>query len=392
MKTSDHLNIVIHTPDFPLWDGGISTVAYEYAKTLQGFGHGVTVITPEQTDKDRGWDHARPFSVLRLKKRKAFWLQYAGGLFTTQKFIKRKKIDLLLSFRWNVSGMVCGQISCQFQIPHFQWFHGNELFDRHLLSPRWDSKMRRALVGACLNVCISGFTEGLLKERINVPFQSQVIPLGVDIKRFYPVVDSGVAKKKLGLAGKMVILTLARLVKRKGHDLVIRSLPNLLKTFPNLIYLIAGKGNYESKLKSLVEEMGVIQNVRFDGFVPEDVKASYYQACDFYVMPSGEDLEKGDVEGFGLTFLEANACGKPVIGGRSGGCVEAISHGVSGYLVNPWEPAQVEERLREWIDNPERYREISESALRHVRENYTWEKSTQKVLDAYHQLFSASSS
>jgi glycosyltransferase involved in cell wall biosynthesis len=124
-------NILIHTPDFPLWDGGISTVACDYAKALTLAGHRVVVVTPEQTPEDRPWDQHQPFRILRTKKHKAFWLQFLDGLRVTRKLMHSVSFDFAISQRWNVSGLICHVLYRREKVPHLQWFHGNEIYDRH---------------------------------------------------------------------------------------------------------------------------------------------------------------------------------------------------------------------------------------------------------------------
>src|SRR5574341_1935580 len=128
---SKSYNILIHTPDFPLWDGGISTLAFEYAKAFTLAGQRVVVITPEQTPEDRRWDPRQPFRVLRTRKHKAFWLQYVDGLRVARNFVRSSSVDFTMSLRWNVSGLIGHYLSKRYEIPHLQWFSGNEIYDRH---------------------------------------------------------------------------------------------------------------------------------------------------------------------------------------------------------------------------------------------------------------------
>jgi phosphatidylinositol alpha-1,6-mannosyltransferase len=372
---------LIHTPDFPLWDGGIAAVGYEYARALTLAGHHVVVVTQEQTPEDRAWDQRQPFRVLRLKKRKAFWLQYLDGLRVTRSLVRSTRFDFTMSLRWNVSGLICHDLSQRHNIPHLQWFNGNEIYDRHRKGI-WARLLLRSIQEAKVNVSISRFAENALQATVPFGFRSVVVYLGVNCEQFSPVADTQriELRKELGVEGSIVLLSLGRLVERKGQDLVIAALPELVKRYPNLLYVIVGRGRDRDRLMGLVERHGVGKFVRFDGFVPDDRKAAYYRACDIYLMPSREIPERGDVEGFGLTFLEANACGKPVIGGRSGGCVEAIEHGVNGLLVDPASSREVADAIASLLDNPDGYRRMSERAVEHVRARFSWEASAQRVV------------
>jgi phosphatidylinositol alpha-1,6-mannosyltransferase len=124
-------------------------------------------------------------------------------------------------------------------------------------------------------------------------------------------------------------------VERKGQDKVIEALPLIKREIPDIRYVICGRGNDEARLRRIAAEKGVAGEVVFAGFVPNEERGAFYDACDVYVMPSREIPEKGDIEGFGMTYLEANSFGKPVIGGMSGGVSEAVIDGVTGLLVDP---------------------------------------------------------
>lgn len=374
-------DILIHTPDFPLWDGGIATVAFEYASAFTQAGHRVVVMTPQQTPEDRQWDQRQPFRVIRTAKHKAFWLQFLDGWRVTRAVVRSEAFDLMISQRWNVSGLICHVLSKRAKIPHFQWFHGNEIYDRHRKG-MWARLLLRSIRDARSNVCLSRFCENALQANVPFGFRSSVIHPGVSSDQFGPVTDAEriTLRKRLGFDGSIVLLSLGRLVERKGQDLVIAALPELVKKYPDLLYVIVGRGRDQERLAGLADRHGVARFVRFDGFVPDERKAEYYQACDVYVMPSREIPERGDVEGFGLTFLEANACGKPVIGGRSGGCGEAIQHGVNGFLVDPGSPRELIEAIATLLDDREAYRRMAQRSMEYVRSRFSWQVSAQQVL------------
>jgi phosphatidylinositol alpha-1,6-mannosyltransferase len=364
-----------------LWDGGIATVAFEYASALTRAGHRVVVMTPQQTPGDREWDRRQPFRVIRTAKHKAFWLQFLDGWRVASAVVRSEAFDLMISQRWNVSGLICHVLSKRAKIPHFQWFHGNEIYDRHRKG-LWARLLLQSIRDARSNVCLSRFCEHALQSTVPFGFNSSVIPPGVSGEQFGPVTDAEriTLRKRLGFDGSIVLLSLGRLVERKGQDLVIAALPELVKKYPDLLYVIVGRGRDRERLEGLADRRGVAKFVRFDGFVPDERKAEYYQACDVYVMPSREIPERGDVEGFGLTFLEANACGRPVIGGRSGGCGEAIQHGVNGFLVDPGSPRELIEAIAALLDDREAYRRMAQRSTEYVRSRFSWQASAQQVV------------
>ncbi len=183
-------------------------------------------------------------------------------------------------------------------------------------------------------VAVSRFTEAALISRMNVaPEAIALIPNGVDTAKFRMLADAGDVLERLGLAGRRCVLGVGRLVERKGFDQAIRAMPAILDAVPNVHYLIVGEGPSRSALENLIETLGLQDHVTLLGYVDDLTLVRIYAACELFLMPN-RTLANGDTEGFGLVFLEANACGLPAVGGRAGGAVDAILHGENGLLVN----------------------------------------------------------
>ena len=209
------------------------------------------------------------------------------------------------------------------------------------------------------------------------------------ILTIYPSVDLDVfrpgtaASDTFGVGDRRVILTVARLDQRKGHDVVLRALPHLLPDYA-ITYLIGGRGREEERLRRLTDELGLHDHVRFLGFVPEEKLPELYNACDVFVMPnrvtSGTDLS-GDIEGFGITFIEAGACEKPVIGGRSGGATEAIVDGKTGLLVNPDLPEEVADAIARLLDDRALAQRLGQNARRRIERSFSWDVTTAQMRD-----------
>ena len=159
----------------------------------------------------------------------------------------------------------------------------------------------------------------------------------VDLHHFRPGPKSADLARSLNIENHTVLMTMGRLAGRergKGFDEIIRALPALAEKVPNVVYLVCGEGEDRARLESVAEQVGVHDRVRFTGYVPEPEKADYYRLADAYVMPSHG-------EGFGIVFLEAMACGIPVMGSRLDGGREALLDGELGVLVDPDDPADV---------------------------------------------------
>ena len=141
-----------------------------------------------------------------------------------------------------------------------------------------------------------------------------------------------------------VLLTISRLYARKGIDRVIESLPAIVRRSPDIVYLIVGEGSYRPVLEDLVARHGLGRNVVFAGAVPDYELTDHYSLGDVFIM-ANRQMPDGETEGFGLVFLEANACGLPVIAGRDGGSVDAVTDQLNGLLVDGNDPAAIAEAV-----------------------------------------------
>ena len=164
--------------------------------------------------------------------------------------------------------------------------------------------------------------------------------------------------------------------------MVMRGLARLHARGEDVIYLIVGRGREEARLRELASELGLEDRVAFAGYVPDGDLPRYYRVCDLFVMPNrvtqGTALE-GDIEGFGISFLEANACGKPVIGGRSGGAIEAVEEGVVGVLVDPESEEEIAAAIGTLLEDRSLARRLGENGRRRVEDAFDWRYLARQV-------------
>jgi len=212
-------------------------------------------------------------------------------------------------------------------IPYWIVAHGIEVWD--LQNPQ----VKSSLQNADLILAVSEYTCDRLIQSQNLnPAKVVILPNTFDSNRFYisPKPEYLLARHNL-VANQKIMLTVARLAQSeqyKGYDQVLRAMPQILSTIPDLHYLIVGKGNDTDRIKKIIKELKLESNVTLVGFIPDSELKDYYNLCDLFIMPS-----KG--EGFGIVFLEALACGKPVIAGNQDGSVTALREGKFGILINP---------------------------------------------------------
>jgi glycosyltransferase involved in cell wall biosynthesis len=184
-----------------------------------------------------------------------------------------------------------------------------------------------------------------------------------------------------------VLLTISRLAmseRYKGHERVLESLPEVRKHFPKVRYLIGGTGDYSANLRSRAEELGVSDLVTFTGFIPNEELCAHYQLCDIFVMPSQK-------EGFGIVFLEAMACGKPVIAGNLDGSVDALDGGRLGVLVNPNESEEIQHAVISLLEHSHPNRLLFDPAALHqeVVKTFGPEAFNRRVKEAFTPLLRA---
>jgi phosphatidylinositol alpha-1,6-mannosyltransferase len=212
-------------------------------------------------------------------------------------------------------------------------------------------------------IAVSDFTRKVLEERAEVnPAKIHVLLNGVDTDIFYPAPRRSDLIEQYGLGGRQVMLSVGRLVERKGVDNAIRALAAVRLRFPNIRYLIVGDGPYRTTLEKIAVEAGVVDNVIFAGIIVEEDLAAHYALCDIFVQPNRE-LEDGDTEGFGLVFLEANACGKPVVAGNAGGAVSAVNDGQNGLLVDGRQVSAISEAVIRLLDDQVLYEQLRNGGL-----------------------------
>jgi len=377
------LKILLHSPDFPPWDGGVAAAAFDIAKYLSLFGHEVVVVAHNLTSTDSNWDKQQKFKVFRVKNIGSSYIKYHLIKWETRKVVSKMKPDILFAFNWRFSGLVCSAIKNSTGIPLVQFYHGNEIFDRRRKSKYWEKLFVSAQKNTDLTIANSRYTADALLSTLKFPVDVDVMPLGVDLDVFKPSDNIEALKAEMGFSGRKIILTLARIVERKKHMTVINALRELAEVCPSVLYVIAGRGDYKEVLEAKVQELGLQDYVKFVGFVSSEDKLKYYQACDVYVMPSKSCMQSGDLEGFGLTYLEANACGKPAIGGNEGGVLDAIKEGVNGYLISPDDEFALCEHLKDLLLDEIKYEVLSASALDYVKEYCSWEKISRELAEKF---------
>ncbi len=272
------------------------------------------------------------------------------------------------------------------RLPFVIYAHGNEILDG-MGAKKWQ-KPRLALQRADRVLANSQFTAALVQKAGVGPERIEIVYPGCEVERFRPLPSRPDLRERLlgSRHSDRVILTVGNLVARKGHDMVIRALPRLRLAIPDVTYLIVGDGPYRTQLESLATVMEVRDRVIFAGQIPAEDLPAFYALSDVFVMPSRQDLETSDVEGFGLVFLEANACAKPVVGGYSGGVPEAIIDGVTGLLVKPHDPGDIANALRRLLGDSDLANRLGRQGYLRVVRDFDWTRVGERVQEILNSI------
>ncbi len=212
--------------------------------------------------------------------------------------------------------------------------HGHEVWWARM--PLFSAALRRIGAQADQMTYLGEFTRGAVANVLLREDHSKLVhlPPGVDLTRFTPGIKSVELQKKWGIVDAPVIVSIGRLVARKGSDQLIKAMPEVLQQFPKSKLLLVGTGNYQKRLEKLVRNLKVEDSVIFTGRVDHDLLPDYYRLGDIFAAPCRSRYGGLEVEGLGIVYLEASACGVPVIAGKSGGAPDAVLDGKTGLLVN----------------------------------------------------------
>jgi phosphatidylinositol alpha-1,6-mannosyltransferase len=278
-----------------------------------------------------------------------------------------------------------GALTCyRFQIPFVAVVHGSEIV-KHFPPKNIRKSIQSPWLKFCYSkanavFCVSSYVRELMLNAGFAAHKLYVIHNGIDdrlltIPKNFDAMAS--LKNRYELHNKKVILTIARLVSRKGQEQMIRAMPAILSRDANIGYVIVGTGEDEMRLKQLAKDHNVEHAIIFTGEISERDTIDYLDLCDVFVFLSRSDGVR--VEGLGIALLEAAARGKPLIGTFHGGINEIIDDGIHGYLVEPSDVEQIAERAVTILNNPALAKNMGERARKKVSEYFTATKMARQT-------------
>ncbi|HET6607430.1 MAG TPA: glycosyltransferase [Rhodopila sp.] len=400
-KATDGNHCLVVANTFPPVHGG-SAIVYD---SLARFGKGrVSVLAPQEDYRNglpiQGWrefDRSAPFPIHRIRLLRTHFLPEKARIFrrlygivaelsirisvlsAIRKIIRTEDVKIVCVGELVAGGWLAAACRRFFKVKTIIYVHGEEISTRTSYDQA-GLRRRRALADAAGIVAVSRFTRQALIEGLGVPPEKiQLISNGVDLGRFSVQPSAKHLVDRYGLAGRRVLLTVGRLYARKGVDKVIEALPQILRGVPDLVYLVVGAGTYRSTLQALAAEHQVTDHVAFAGAVPDHELTAHYGLADAFIMANRE-LSDGDTEGFGLVFLEANACGVPVVAGKAGGSTDAVTDRVNGLVIDGTNVGEIVTAVVSLFSDAElRARLIAQGRV--VAEASSWDQRVEQFLE-----------
>jgi phosphatidylinositol alpha-1,6-mannosyltransferase len=305
--------------------------------------------------------------------------QYARTVWRLWRLVRAERIGMIHCGKCLPEGFLAWLLRRWCGLPYLCYIHGEELTlatTSHELA--WLT--RRVLHGAAVVIANSHNTEGMLLRGWGLPTERiRVLHPGVDTDRFVPAPRDPERRGCLGWGDRPVVLTVSRLQKRKGHDTVIRALAEARRTVPDVLYAIVGDGEERGSLEWLVADLGLGAHVRFHGELSDAAMLGCYQQCDLFVLANRQVGQ--DIEGFGMVLLEAQACGKPVVAGASGGTAETMRAPDTGLVIPCDDPGPLAALLVELLPDRERLARMGDAGRRWAVEHFDWAALSRQALD-----------
>jgi phosphatidyl-myo-inositol dimannoside synthase len=366
------LKTLLITIDFPPQKGGVATYL---SNVCQNLDRAKIVVLANKYDGSEHFDHKQDYKIIRARLFcRFFWPAWLRTLRQAKKVIRREEIEQIL-----ISHVLpMGYIALLLKLPFIVCLHGYDVLSAQKTPWKkyWLLKILKQSKAIIVN---SKFTEnevlklGIYADKITIIYPCPNIkPEDLNSQ------ERQTLKTELELHGKKVLLSVGRAVSRKGFDKVIEALPEVLKQVPNLVYLLVGNGKrYLDDLEVLAIQNQVLDHVTICEDIPDTNMPSYYDMADVFIMPARQI--GSDVEGFGIVYLEANAFGKPVIAGKSGGASEAVIDGQTGILVDPENVSQIAKAIINLMTDQEYAMKLGANGKARVADEFQWSKQVEKL-------------
>ena len=366
------MKLLIHSSEFPPGPGGIGVQAHNLAKELVRLGWEIKVVTVQSyADKPEveAFNDAQPFEVDQVPEIHPAWREGLRRLSVVRSAIREWCPDVVMA-----SGQralwVAAFAGPRERVPWVGIVHGTELDSRK----GWvRAATRFALRRARAIAVVSRHSAGYLRRLGVSGVPSVVIGNGADPLQFRRLPATAIAefKERHDLVGSRLILTVGNLTARKGQEVVIRALPEVLHRLPDVRYLMAGLPTESVRLQELADDLKVGHAVRFLGRLSDRQLVAAYNACDVFAMTS-QHTTTGDFEGYGIAVVEAALCGKPAVVTGDSGLEEAVVDGETAIVVPQSDPKATAEALKSLLEDTSLSIRLGTAARERALAGQTW--------------------
>lgn len=369
--------------DFPPENGGIQNYVYGIVSHLDP--KETVVLTSNKSGKEvyENFDQKQKFKTYRIGiTNKVSFIKQMLQLIVLFFYIffinKRHKINELHFGNVMPIGIVGPIAKKLFKVKFYPYIHGLDFLESKN-NPLKFKLLMFSLRHATKIICNSNYTKNQL---FNAGIDSETIKIihpGIPEKNLAGL-DKEAVIDKYKLRDKFVLLTVGRLVKRKGHDKMIESLKEIIQVHSNVKYVICGNGPEQKSLEDLVRDCNLEDYVVFTDNIERSELETIYAVADLFVMLNREIVENGDVEGYGIVFLEAGMYKLPVVGGNNGGVPDAVLNGNTGYLIDSTNVEEIVKTISSFLMDKNNSKKMGENGYRWVMGNCLWEHRV-KLLD-----------
>jgi phosphatidyl-myo-inositol dimannoside synthase len=363
------MKILIITLEYPPVIGGIASYVYNMAKHLPA---GEVVLWAPKHAGDAQFDGQNSWKTYRGRPYfNFFWPRWLRWYFQVKKIVKKEKIEHLYIQHALPGGYIGYMLKKSIGLPYTVFFHGS---DMEIGLKKKFKKLSAVCRSAEKIIVNSVFLKNKLSARLDTLNNIQVIyPAAGD--HFFETVDAGkvsALRSQLALQGKRVLVSVGRFVEGKGFPHLIRMMPRIIEQVPNATLLLIGDGAKKQVILDAIQKNGLQNSVRYLGYINNEDLPYYYALGDAFILLTHRD-EKTE-EGWGTVYVEAAACGLPVIAGNVGGVEEAVENMKTGFLVDSYQENQVVNTTAELLKNAEFAKSMGEAGRKRAKECFDWEK------------------
>ena len=358
--------ILILTQCFPSRLGGIESLISNLALGLSNFEKVIVFADRYHIFYDAVFDNQFKNKILVRRVGGIKFFRRRKKIKEIKPFIESKQVKLVLADTWKSLELGIDYLNKK-KIPVICLAHGNELLSNEKTKKRRIEKTLNKVNSVVAN---SIFTKNIVKNIINSKINlTTIYPGGSDL--------SNINKIEIpGIIGSPILLTLARLEKRKGHREIIDSIEKLIPEFPNIQYIIAGSGPELKNLIKIIKEKNLEKNILFVGKVNDYQKKFLFQKSQLMIMPTLDETQNRSIEGFGIAYIEAAFFAIPSIASNIGGTPEAVINNYTGKIIKNIDDLFI--TIQELLLDKNKINELGQNAKKRAIEEFNWDFISKK--------------